>query len=159
MKKTALIGAAFALLMSSAAFGQQPPAPPAPLDSPPPVLAPEALAPEPEGDATAGAGMNEPSTAGEMRGPRHMRSGRGGRNWRDHHAGMHHGWRDDHMGGPGWRAGRRDGDGGAFFRFRSDNGPTIAIECADRDSTLECVNAIMPMLQRMLPDQGQPVPQ
>jgi hypothetical protein len=31
----------------------------------------------------------------------------------------------------------------------------VAIKCADRDTTLECVNAVMPMLERMLPQQGQ----
>ena len=157
MIRTTVIGAALALLTSAAAFAQSP-APGAPPEEPP-LLAQEALGAEPEGEAPPEAGMNNPDQAGEMRGQGPMRAGRGGRHWREHHGGPRRGWRDDDRGGPGWRAARRGGDGGAFFRFSSEGGPTIAIECADRDSTLECVNAIMPMLQRMLPDQGQPTPQ
>jgi hypothetical protein len=153
MKRTTVIGAALALLMSSPALAQQPPAPGDPL-VPPPLAAEEALGAVPEAGTLPDAVMDD---AGEMRDARPMRARHGGRHWRDHHGSGHRGWRNDDQ--DSWRAARRGGDGGAFFRFRSENGPTIAIECADRDSTLECVNAIMPMLQRMLPDQGQPAGQ
>lgn len=158
MIRTTVIGAALTLLMSSAtAFAQQPPGPVDQLDRPAPSLAQEALGDEQNTEASPGAGMNNPEQAEEMRGPRSMRAGHDGRHWREHH-GPRRGWRDDdRFDGPGWRAARRGG--GAFFRFRTENGPTIAIECADRDSTLECVNAIMPMLQRMLPEGSQPTAQ
>lgn len=150
MKKTAATGAALALLMSTAAFAQQPPPPGNPL-VPPPLAAEEALGSAPAAGTLSEPGMDNAAEAGEMRDDRPMRARHGGRHWRDHHGGGRRGWHHEDRDGPGWRAARRGGDGGAFFRFRSENGPTIAIECADRDSTLECVNAIMPMLQRMLP--------
>jgi hypothetical protein len=62
--------------------------------------------------------------------------------WRDHHRGM------------GRMMGMRDrGPQGAVFRFsRGEGGPSIVIRCADRDTTQECVDAIGPMLQMMLPN-------
>ena len=67
---------------------------------------------------------------------------------RRHHA-EHHGM--DRRGG-----GMRDSEG-AFFRFNGgENGPTFTIKCADRDTTLECANAIGPLLERFLPNATQP---
>jgi hypothetical protein len=43
------------------------------------------------------------------------------------------------------------GEQGASFRFSGgEHGPSIMIRCAARDSTEECVEAIMPMLDKLL---------
>ena len=154
MKRTATIGAALLLLMSSAAFAQtEPPLEmPGQTAPPPPVLSGEALPPGP-GEESMGPG----ASGGDMQ--RERRERRRARRGNDDGPGMHgHGMHRryaEHHGMGGRRGGMRDSEG-AFFRFRGvDGGPTVAIKCADRDTTLECVNAVMPMLERMLPQQGQ----
>ncbi|HWT30561.1 MAG TPA: hypothetical protein VN240_05980 [Propylenella sp.] len=40
---------------------------------------------------------------------------------------------------------------GAVFRFsRGEGGPSIVIRCAADDTTQQCVDAIMPMLETLL---------
>jgi hypothetical protein len=74
----------------------------------------------------------------ERRGDRGEHHGRAHRRM---HAMMH--------GRPDMQRGRQ----GASFRFsQGDGGPTIHIECADRDTTEECVEAVMPMLEMVLPN-------
>lgn len=65
--------------------------------------------------------------------------------WRDHHRG------GSPMGDMGMRG--RGGPQGAVFRFSGgEDGPSITIRCANRDTTQECVDAVGPMLQMMLPN-------
>ena len=152
MTRTAVIGAALALLMTSTAFAQTSP-PPGPGEPvPPPMLGDEGPAesavPSPEPDDAMGPASPDDEADDDARerrgeGDRHGWRGRGGDRER-------HGWRHRHGGRSGYDS------AGAFFRFRGADGQTIAIKCADRDSTKECVEAIMPMLERMLP--GEPVP-
>jgi hypothetical protein len=50
------------------------------------------------------------------------------------------------------RGGRRSAEGASFEFSRGKGGPSVRIECADRDTTQECVDAIMPLLELVLPD-------
>jgi hypothetical protein len=164
MIRTATLGAALALLMTSAASAQTG-EPPAAGETPPPVVqpaepgaAPEVTiepAPAEEPDEPAMM-MDDPEEA--MDGDRpHWRDGdrrhhrraerRGGRD--EHHGRGHRGMHAMMQGMHHMQRGRE----GASFRFsEGDGGPTIRIECADRDTTQECVEAIMPMLEMVLPN-------
>ena len=153
MSRSALIGAALALLMTSTAFAQtNPPGEPLGGAAPPPpelnVQPPPA--PGPSGGEDADRGPMGGAEAGrDWPGPRRDGDRRG---WRGRYADADHHGRRHHLGGPhGWRGDRE----GAFFRFRSgeEDGPTLAIQCADRDTTQACVEAIMPMLDRLLDDE------
>ncbi len=155
MTRTAAIGAAFALLMTSTAFAQTegPQDTPAQIPPPPPALSGEALPPGP-GEEGAGPG----ATGGDMQ--RDRRERRRARRGDDDRPGMRgRGMRrdyDEHHGMDGRHGGMRDSEG-AFFRFNgADGGPTFVIQCADRDTTLECANAIAPLLERFLPDANRP---
>lgn len=157
MTRTAVIGAALALLMTSTAFAQtaSPPAPGEPVT--PPALGNEApaedvmSAPGPD-DAMSPAPMDDDEARDDAR---ERRSDGDRRGWRERRGDIERpGWRDRRGRHAGGRGGR-DSEG-AFFRFRGADGQTIAIKCATRDSTEECVEAIMPMLDRMLP--GDPAP-
>jgi hypothetical protein len=165
MIRPAMIGAALALLMTSASFAQTAPSvePPAVVTEPampaPPTgqqdrvepMEPSMAPSEEEGDDTSG------WVAAPM--PRGERADRNRRGWRDGH---HRGWRDGqgrgwrharHHGGGGMGRGGRDRSSGAVFRLsRGEGGPSIVIRCAERDSTQECADAIMPMLERVFPD-------
>ena len=192
MKRTAIIGATFAVLMTSVAFAQDTPAPGTNVVPPPPAAQqnPEPTAPDqnaqaPEVGATA-PGTDDTTTdqgaadtsaqdqemqdqetqdQGETQ-PAPMAEERAGepeRGWiwhRDHgpdgrggpaHEGM--GWGRH---GGGFRHGFASGfhpPHGAFVRLsRGAGGPSITIKCADSDSTQECVDAIMPLLNRALHD-------
>lgn len=175
MNRPALLGATLALLMTSGAFAQDPPAPGTGELLPPPAeLAPAApgpganpgTAPEAEADSapTAAEALDQVDRMRERgdrrRGMREDRRERDGRRSRDRYAGAMGGdeqfeWRDHHprgmMDGMGMRP--RMGSQGAVFRFsRGNGGPSIVIRCADRDTTQECVDAVGPMLQMMLPN-------
>jgi hypothetical protein len=157
MTRTTMIGAALALLLTGAAFAQTETAPGTPPPPPPPAAAPgpDAVPPPPPPggsmDAESDNEGGDEARPDRDRGPRHgdMR----GHGWR------HHG--DRH--GPG-----RDGRGmgpapskGAAFRLNLADGSRLGIRCADEDSTQECVEAIMPMLDRILPgasDTMEPAP-
>ena len=39
----------------------------------------------------------------------------------------------------------------AFRLSHGDGGPSLSIRCADGDSTRACVDAIMPMIERLIP--------
>ena len=62
--------------------------------------------------------------------------------------GGHHGWRRHHARHHGERSGPR---GAAFRLSHGDDGPSLSIRCADGDSTQACVDAIMPMIERLIP--------
>lgn len=163
MTRPAAFAAALALLMTSTAFAQTT----SPLESPgqtappPPALSGEA--------PPAGPAMAPPGEAGPAGGPgseiapdreradmardrrQARREGRRGddrRSWRERREMM----RAHHGDGRGMRGMR--GSEGALFRFRGgdDDGSSFVIRCAARDTTEECVEAIMPMLDRVLPD-------
>lgn len=172
MTRTTMLGAAFAMLMSGAAFAQTNPAAPGE-ELPPAVdqIAPSAESPlmpanpPPEGEMP-GAGMD-----GSMMGSgdmaednmtEAMRGDGGRRNWRARHGGprgMHHGrrhWRDHHRGAYGSHGGEGDADEGrgAVLNFsQGGDGPSFRIRCADGDTTLECASAIAPILDRLIPQQ------
>ena len=55
--------------------------------------------------------------------------------------GGHHGW----FGKGGRRA-------GASFKFHDSDGSSFSIRCSARDTTQECVDAIMPLIDRFMPD-------
>ncbi len=153
MKRTILV-AAMALLTSSAALGQTEPPPPAPDVQPSPnIEIPPPPAAEPGFDAPMStmddeaAGDDAPSRRDEWH--RGRRGGEARHHWRrgmGHH-GPHHGaWRDFHG----------EESRGAVFRLNLGPGsPNIVIKCADQDTTLECANAVMPLLNRVVPT---PVP-
>ena len=181
MNRPVLLGATLALLMTSSALAQDPPAPgtgellPPPAELAPAAPAPGAnpgTAPEAEAESAPTAAealdqvdrMRERGDRGDrrrgMREDRRDRFGRDGRRPRDRHSGPMGGdeqyeWRDHHRGGmmDGMGMRPRMGSQGAVFRFsRGNGGPSIVIRCADRDTTQECVDAVGPMLQMMLPN-------
>jgi hypothetical protein len=159
-------GVAIALLMSSAAVAQSNPlapgeAPPAPaIDQ----IAPSAEAPllpsnpQPGDEAAGSSGMDHDAMMGsddmmddddEMdsmrdaedrrgwRGRGHGRHGYHARHWRNHHG--RHG----------------DGDRGAVLSFSQGNGgPSFRIRCAEGDTSLECASAMMPIIDRLMPQQA-----
>ena len=177
MTRPALLGAMLALLMTSGAYAQDPPAPGTGELLPPPAeLAPAAPSPEAGTPDEPGMQSGAPPTAaealeevdrmrdrGDRRDRRRAMRERGGdrfgrgRGPNDRHAGHMGGdeqyeWRDHHpmMDGMGRRG--RSGPQGAVFRFsRGSDGPSVVIRCADRDTTQQCVDAVRPMLQMMLP--------
>jgi hypothetical protein len=181
MIKPATIGAAIALLMTSASFAQT--TPPAEAPVPPAVTEPAMPMPTPPAGQQDRVEPMEPSmapSAGEDDDgsgwvaapfPREERSEGDRRGWRD---GPHRGWQGGHHRGSrdghghGWRhaqhhrwggMGGRDRSSGAVFRLsRGEGGPSIVIRCAERDSTQECADAVMPMLERVFPDRRPPVP-
>jgi hypothetical protein len=180
MIRPATIGAALALVMTSAAFAQT--TPPAEAPPVPPAVTEPAMPTPPAGQQDRVESM-EPSmapSAGEGDDgsgwvaapfPREERSEGDRRGWRD---GRHHGWQGGHHQGSrdgrghGWRhaqhhrwggMGGRDRSSGAVFRLsRGEGGPSIVIRCAERDSTQECADAIMPMLERVFPDRRPAAP-
>ena len=75
-----------------------------------------------------------------------------GRHNRERDGGRHYGRR----GGPGMESRGPGGPKGAEFRFRSgDDGPSFTIRCAERDTTQDCVDAVMPMIQTLTPGQSE----
>src|SRR5687768_1831677 len=137
---TPIVTGALIVLLSGSTFAQQTQMPGGQPEVPPPLLAQEAL------DAAETA---TPWERGRCRDPRPMGAEAGDQHGQEHHRRGSGAW-EDHRGfeGPGWGGGR---GGGAVIRFNREGGPSIAIDCASPDSTLECINAIMPMLGRMLP--------
>lgn len=153
MNRIATSAAALALLMTSVAFAQTDPAAPdaaqpttgqaAPATDTPPAASPAA---ESEDEDTDSLGQNEDEEEDEDESADEARRGgegdRGGR-----HSMRHPGWRMHHPGAMEMGGGRQ----GAVFRFSGGkDGPGIVIRCAARDSTEECVEAIMPMLDKLL---------
>jgi hypothetical protein len=151
MPRIFVMSAAFAVLLSSVAAAQTTPTP-TPEGAPPAgvlPVEPEAAAPPevPSGTAAEG-GAVDPAEAmdqsdddheyaeGDHRAMhrRHMRAMRGM---------VEHG-RD--------RARRQRAEGASFEFSRGKGGPSVSIECADRDTTQECVDAIIPLLELVLPD-------
>jgi hypothetical protein len=138
-----MMSAAFAVLLTSAAAAQTAPTP-TPQEAPPAAvqpLEPDAAAP-PELPSGAAPGESAVDPADAM-----------GRS--DEHRRMH--WRHMRalrgMAERGREHGRRRSAEGASFEFsRGKGGPSIRIECADRDTTQECVDAIIPLLEMVLPD-------
>lgn len=168
MTRIAITGAALALLMSGAALAQTnpPPMPQVPAAMPPVELQPTPGAEVP-GSGPGDMPDQTMSTEGGDMATDDMRRGRRDRMRPRHHMGPE-GWRDHGRGGTGagrhpygrdggmrgHHGGRGGGEGrqGAEFTFSQGNGgPSITIRCANRDTTLECANAIMPMLEQMLP--------
>jgi hypothetical protein len=175
-----IAGAALALLLTGVAFAQTPPAPTeGGALPPPPELAPGAPAAPAAGEPAAGEpAAGEPAAsmdaeaentpeAGAADAMRDMDRARDRRERRDRRRAMRehrrgvmedrgddeqYEWRDHHR-GMGRMGMRSRGPQGAVFRFsRGEGGPSIVIRCADRDTTQECVDAIGPMLQMMLPN-------
>ena len=157
MNRFATSAAAFALL-TSVAFAQTDPAipdaaPPAATQAAPTTELPAPVVPGADAQAGDSSGPmhemggyefdddDEDEDEGETRRSRTAGQGeRGGRHMmRDH---------------PGWRmhhGGMGRGGQGAVFRFsRGERGPSIVIRCAADDTTQECVDAIMPMLETLL---------
>jgi len=136
------------MLLSSAAFAQtEPPAPGAMPVLPPPDGSGDASIPiEPEHrmphDRVQTGPDAEPTRGrGERRGrgPRGRHADAGG-----HGGGGHHGYHHGHHGS-------YDGGRGATFHFsQGAGGPSFNIRCAADDSTVECVQAVLPMLERVL---------
>ena len=169
MKQSVTIAAAIYLLTSAAAFAQTEPSMPDATMAPPPDLQstpqnieiPPPPAAEPGFDAPGGTAEAEAAGDDDRgRARREWRRGRlvredGGRGRR----GMGHGMMGRGMGPygaghDGWRAFEDAGSRGARFTFsQGDGSPSVVIKCADEDSTLECANAVMPMLDRFLPPQ------
>ena len=150
MKEKLLIGAAFTLLMGTAAFAQQ--------DAPPPPQSTDMQADDPADTIDSAdtqddsADMQDRDSADE---PREMRRGdRGPRHeMRGRHAGGPPHWRKHgRHGGPGMRGrgGRMAGHEGAAFRFKLGDGSTIFVKCADGDTTQACVDAVSPMLDQLI---------
>jgi hypothetical protein len=98
---------------------------------------PPAAAPPPPAPLTEAA----PPAGGEEAGPHEMRRMDDGQRWRRHHRD-----RDRDM-----RRAMRDRPDGAMFHWRDGEGASVVIRCADRDTTQECVDAIMPLLDRLAP--------
>ena len=170
MNRIATSAAALALLMTSVAFAQTDPAAP---DAPPPAAGQAAPAPTTEWPVPAAPGAD----TGAQDSSRPMdqfqadeddddedededegrRGSDGARGAGEGHRGGRHGMRDH----PGWRMhhGMGMGEQGASFRFSGgEHGPSIMIRCAARDSTEECVEAIMPMLDKLLQLRGAGAP-
>jgi hypothetical protein len=164
MTKRTILGAAVALLMSSAALAQTNPL--APGEGPPAVdqIAPSAEAPlmptQPTSEGVGRGGMDHESTtgAGDMMGDDDEigiggHSDGHGRRARGHgYHGSHHGrhWRNHHGSSGG------EVKGGAVLNFSQGNGGrSFRIRCADGDTTRECTSAILPILERLMP---QPTP-
>lgn len=159
--KVVATACALALLLSTAALAQTDPAAP---ESPsaelqPPAEMPGAVIESPQpGDLEAAMPSDDPGDAadmhsgrgGEMRGRRHAERGE----WRHHGRGGPHGAQHRHHRGWERKSGSagQDRSPGARFSFNQGaGGPSIVIKCADEDSTLECANAVMPMLERFAP--------
>jgi hypothetical protein len=143
MPRTVMMSTVFAVLLTSVAAAQTAPTP-TPEEAPPAAVEPA------ESDAAAPPEMpSETAPEGSAGGPAEAM----GRS--DEHRRMH--WR--HMRAMrgmvehGRDRGRRRSAEGASFEFsRGKGGPSIRIECADRDTTQECVDAIVPLLEMVLPD-------
>lgn len=155
MQRTVMIGAAIALLTTSAAFAQtNPPAASGRIAVPPPALSAPAAGP------VEAAPLPPPES--RDRSPRRMAShddGERGERWRDgDRQKERRGWRDRGGGHDGWRAhhgGRtmahRGGSSGAAFRLSAgEGGPSVAIKCAARDSTDDCVEAVLPLIETFM---------
>ncbi|MDQ3561260.1 MAG: hypothetical protein M3453_19210 [Pseudomonadota bacterium] len=166
MKRLAMIGAALALLMTTGAFAQTnpPPVPQGPAAMPPVELQPPPGAEIPGSEPGGMPDQTMSSRDGDMASD-DMRQGRRDRMRPRHRMGPE-GWRDGGPRGMGegrrhdrpdrgmrdFHGGRGGARQGAEFTFSQGNGgPSITIRCANRDTTLECANAIMPMLEQMLP--------
>jgi hypothetical protein len=145
MHKIVAIAAAAGLLMSSVAFSQTNP-PPAPGDAPPPPAEQAA----PAGDMPQ-ADRHQRREARERR--RERRERREAR--RDEGNKRDHGMRGH--GGPGYRHGMGGPQQtGAVFRFNGGaGGASFTIRCAVQDTTQECVSAMLPLLDRVIPSAGQ----
>ena len=151
MPRTAMMGAAFAVLLTSVAAAQTAPTPTP--DQAPPAgvepLEPEAAAPPdlPSGAAPEGSDV-DPAEAMDRSDDDHGYADREHRKMHRRHMramrGMVERDRD---------RGMRSRPEGASFEFsRGKGGPSVRIECADRDTTQECVDAIIPLLEVVLPD-------
>ena len=106
------------------------------------------------GDGASGSGEGDRGGGGGDRagaGPGGGDGDRGGR----HGMRGHPGWRMHHPGAMEMGVGGQ----GAVFRFSGGgDGPSLMIRCAARDSTEECVEAIMPMLDKLLQLRGAGAP-
>ena len=150
MPRTIMMSAAFAVLLTSVGAAQTTPTP-TPDEAPPAAVEPvepEAAAPPelPSGTASEGSAVDPGDAMGRSDDDheyadsdhrkmhwRHMRAMRG-------------------MVGRGRDHGRRRSADGASFEFsRGKGGPSVRIDCADRDTTKECVDAIIPALEVVLP--------
>ena len=156
MKQTVPMGAVLALLTSTAAFAQTDAPVPNAAIAPPPELqsSPQGIEIPPPPPAEPGFDASDDDSAGDaMRRDRRewRRGGMGGDGWRGHgsrgmgyHGPQHHGWANF----------MEERSRGARFTFsQGDGSPSVVIKCADGDTTLECANAVMPMLDRFLPAQ------
>jgi hypothetical protein len=171
----ATLGATAALLMTSAAFAQTSQSPAPAQDAPPAVVQPTEPGATPGASATPAPDIemdlpeefdeaedsaesreaDEPDAA--MREERRRGQGerRGRRGRAEHHRGG-----DDYGGAHdrmhrmmhGMHGMRRDRDGASFRLSHGEGGPSVVIECADRDTTQECVEAIMPLLEMVVPE-------
>ena len=151
MPRTAMMGAALAVLLTSVAAAQTPPTP-TPDEAPPaavdPVEPEAAVPPELPSETTPGGSAVDPADAMDRSDDDHGYAEREHGKMHQHHMramrGMVERERD---------RGRRSRAEGASFEFsRGKGGPSIRIECADRDTTQECVDAIIPLLEMVLPD-------
>jgi hypothetical protein len=98
------------------------------------------------GDGASGSGEGDRGGGGGDRAGAGPGGGDGDRGSR-HRMRGHPGWRMHHPGAMEMGAGGQ----GAVFRFSGGgDGPSLMIRCAARDSTEECVEAIMPMLDKLL---------
>ena len=149
MPRTAMMGVAFAVLLTGVAAAQTAPAPD---EAPPAAVQPV----EPEAAASpelpAGTGPEDravdPAEAMDRSDDDHGYADREhGKMHRRHMREMRR--MAEHGGGRGMR---RSAEGASFEFNRGKDGPSIRIECADRDTTQECVDAIIPLLEMVLPD-------
>jgi hypothetical protein len=112
----------------------------APADAPPPPPAADSPAAEagPGGEMMPGM----PYMRHMDEGMRHMDEGM--RHMEDGGRFDRHHWRDMRRGG-------RDGPRGAMFAWRTEDGARFMFRCAPRDTTQECVDALMPLIERVAP--------
>ena len=168
MKRFLLAGAAFVALTGFAAAQTSPDAAPlAPAQSQAPAVV---ITPPPPADAQDSETASEPETMGRRPMMERMRGDDPDRRWEKDKAGKDYGRRhgrmdrDRDMAGDMGRHGRRSGPGrfnhgmrpgsfgedGARFTFERPGKGKVDIRCASEDSTQECVDAVLPMLQDLL---------
>jgi type IV secretory pathway VirB10-like protein len=151
MPRIAMTSAAFAVLLTSVAAAQTTPTP-TPDEAPPAAVEPVepdvAAPPElPSGTAPEGSAV-DPADAMDRSDNDPPYADRQHREMHRRHMRMMRGMADRGRD----RDRRRSAEGASFEFSRGKGGPSVRIECADRDTTQECVDAIVPLLELVLPD-------
>ena len=115
--------------------------------------------PAPAGDQPPAPAATQPGSDDDGAGPADMQGHwHGMRDWWRHHAdrdGRGHDMMDgsSHMGMPFAPPSR-----GASFVFEGPHGARVIVKCADADSTQQCVDAIKPMVDKVVDREGMPGP-